>query len=166
MSSQLQPCVRGDGLIIHRAFSTTPSSWPSIPVFVLHNGIQPAPAATLFSILSQSDVMWALTSYINADPEARAWLNGKPDPWGMVVNPAYEGIKLPVESWPLLDTTTNGPDYTQSGNPFCVGALGNGKAKGSRSTADRQPPGDPCKSCVQHAVRDRRVPDQPATTTP
>jgi hypothetical protein len=73
--------------------------------------------------------MWALTSYINADPEARAWLNGKPDPWGMVVNPAYQGIKLPVESWPLLDTTTNGPDYTQSGNPFCVGALGNGNAK-------------------------------------
>ncbi|MGA3216011.1 MAG: hypothetical protein ABSD97_10035 [Acidimicrobiales bacterium] len=91
--------------------------------------VQAAPAATLFSILSQSDVIWALTSYINADPEARAWLNGKPDPWGMVVNPAYKGIKLPVESWPLLDTTTNGPDYTQSGNPFCVGALGKGKAR-------------------------------------
>ncbi len=99
------------------------------PGFHVPNGIQPAPAATLFSILSQSDVMWALTSYINADPEARAWLNGKPDPWGMVVNPAYKGIKLPVESWPLLDTTSNGPDYTESGNPFCVGALGNGKAK-------------------------------------
>ena len=99
------------------------------PGFRAPNGLQAAPAATLFSILSQSDVMWALTSYINADPEARAWLNGKPDPWGMVVNPAYKGIKLPVESWPLLDTTTNGPDYTQSGNPFCVGALGNGKAR-------------------------------------
>jgi hypothetical protein len=99
------------------------------PGFRAPNGIQQAAAATLFSILSQSDVIWALTSYINADPEARAWLNGKPDPWGMVVNPAYEGIKLPVESWPLLDTTTDGPDYTESGNPFCVGALGNGKAK-------------------------------------
>ena len=100
------------------------------PGFIVNKGIvQQAPAATLLSILSQSDVMWALSSYINADPEARAWLNGKPDPWGMVVNPAYEGIKLPVESWPLLDTTTNGPDYTQSGNPFCVGALGNGNAK-------------------------------------
>ncbi|MFZ2056691.1 MAG: hypothetical protein WAV54_04720 [Acidimicrobiales bacterium] len=100
------------------------------PGFIASKGlVQAAPAATLFSILSQSDVMWALTSYINVDPEARAWLNGKPDPWGMVVNPAYKGIKLPVESWPLLDTTTNGPDYTQSANPFCVGALGNGKAK-------------------------------------
>jgi hypothetical protein len=52
---------------------------------------------------SDSDVMHALTAYINADPEARAWLNGTPDPWGMVVNPAYKGIKLPVDNWPLLD---------------------------------------------------------------
>ncbi len=34
----------------------------------------------------------ALTTYINDDPAARAWLNGKPDPWGMVVNPAYRHI--------------------------------------------------------------------------
>jgi hypothetical protein len=100
------------------------------PDFVRPKGlVQGAAAATLFDILSQSDVMWALTSYINADPEARAWLNGKPDPWGMVVNPAYKGIKLPVESWPLLDTTTNGPDYSDSTNPFCVGALGEGSTK-------------------------------------
>jgi hypothetical protein len=100
------------------------------PGFVRSKGlVQGAPAATLFGIVSQSDVMWALTSYINADPEARAWLNGKPDPWGMVVNPAYKGIQLPVESWPLLDTTTNGPDYSESSNPFCVGALGEGSTK-------------------------------------
>ena len=60
--------------------------------------------ATLASMSSDSDVMTALTSYINADPEARAWLDGTPDPWGMVVNPAYKGIKLPVSNWPLLDT--------------------------------------------------------------
>jgi hypothetical protein len=59
-------------------------------------------AATLLALSSDSDVMAALTSYINADPTARAWLNGKPDPWGMVVNPAYKGIKLPVDQWPLL----------------------------------------------------------------
>jgi hypothetical protein len=99
------------------------------PGFSPPGGIQPAPAATLFSILTRSDVIWSLTSYINDDPEARAWLNGQPDPWGMTVNPAYKGIQLPVESWPTLDTSTNGPDYTISGNPFCVGALGTGKAK-------------------------------------
>jgi hypothetical protein len=61
-------------------------------------------AATLLNLSSQSDVVYAMTSYINADPDARAWLNGKPDPWGMVVNPAYKKIALPVNTWPLLDT--------------------------------------------------------------
>jgi len=61
-------------------------------------------AATLLTMSGSTDVMTALTSYINADPEARAWLDGKPDPWGMKVNPAYKGIPLPVSHWPLLDT--------------------------------------------------------------
>jgi hypothetical protein len=61
-------------------------------------------ASTLLSISADSDVVFALTSYINADPDARAWLDGAPDPWGMVVNPNYKGIDLPTYSWPLLDT--------------------------------------------------------------
>jgi hypothetical protein len=61
-------------------------------------------SSTLFTMSSDSDVMTALTSYINADPEARAWLDGAPDPWGMVVNPNYKKIALPTASWPLLDT--------------------------------------------------------------
>ena len=60
-------------------------------------------SATLFSMSSDSDVMTALTSYLQADPEARSWLDGKPDPWGMVVNPNYRKIALPTSSWPLLD---------------------------------------------------------------
>jgi hypothetical protein len=66
-------------------------------------------AATLIALSSNSDVTYALTSYINADPEARAWLNGQPDPWGMVVNKNYKGIALPVSTWPLDDTTL--PDF-------------------------------------------------------
>jgi len=60
--------------------------------------------AALMSISVSSDVMWRLTEYLNRDTEARAFLNGNPDPWGMVVNPAYRGIKLPVGDWPLNDT--------------------------------------------------------------
>ena len=76
---------------------------PGIPSAVIGKiaGVSPA---TILAMSGDSDLMWALTSYINADPEARAWLNGKPDPWGMVVNPKYKGIKLPVTQWPLLDT--------------------------------------------------------------
>jgi len=75
-------------------------------------------ASTLLAMSGGSDAMWALTSYINADPEARAWLNGKPDPWGMVVNPAYKRIKLPVSSWPLLDTFV--PPTTFLSNNVCL----------------------------------------------
>jgi hypothetical protein len=60
--------------------------------------------ATLAAMSSDSDVMHAVTSYINADADARDWLDGVPDPWGMVVNPAYRHIQLPVDNWPLLDT--------------------------------------------------------------
>jgi len=75
----------------------SPGKWNSIGDL---SGVSPS---TLLAMAGGSDAMWALTSYINADPEARAWLNGKPDPWGMVVNPKYKDIKLPVPSWPLLD---------------------------------------------------------------
>ena len=64
-------------------------------------------AATLYSIASNSDVVYALTAYIERDPEAMAWMGGQPDPWGMVVNPNYKlpnsNLSLPTDAWPLLD---------------------------------------------------------------
>ncbi|MGZ4437000.1 MAG: hypothetical protein ACXVW6_05140 [Nocardioidaceae bacterium] len=70
-----------------------------------------ASAATILNLSSDSDVVSALTRYIAADPEARSWLNGVPDPWGMVVNPNYStnpllktGFSLPVDNWPLRDS--------------------------------------------------------------
>ncbi|MEV4517402.1 hypothetical protein AB0K00_51665 [Dactylosporangium sp. NPDC049525] len=61
-------------------------------------------SSTLLALSGNSDVMYALSAYLNADPEARAFLNGTPDPWKMVVNPKYKGIELPQTSWPLLDS--------------------------------------------------------------
>lgn len=63
------------------------------------------PASTLLDLSSDSDVTTALTSWINSDPEARAWLNGKADPWGMQVNPNYKNIQLPVTNFPQLDAS-------------------------------------------------------------
>ena len=85
---------------------------PGMPTFLIYS----EPAATLFAMSSDSDVMSALTSYIDADPDARAWLDGKPDPWGMVVNPAYKAISLPVASWPLRDTFEPAGLYRPEGN--------------------------------------------------
>lgn len=72
-------------------------------------GIGPTiPESELVAISSNSDVIEALTTYINDTPAARAFLNGTPDTSmpgeHMVVNPAYKGIQLPVNQWPLLST--------------------------------------------------------------
>ena len=82
------------------------------------NGYDTTSASTLFSVSADSDVIWALTSYVTADPDARSWLDGAADPWGMKVNPNYKSISLPVNAWPVLDTFVS--DAAAQGNP-CLG---------------------------------------------
>lgn len=60
--------------------------------------------ATVLSLSNQSDVIEQLTDYIAHDPDAMAFLQGRKDPWGMVVNPRYRDITVPRADWPLLDT--------------------------------------------------------------
>lgn len=93
----------------YKALSHNPLNVLADPEFIALNAGLPTDfgaeaAATVFSLSSDSDVIRAVTGYLQADPDARAWLDGTPDPWGMVVNPGYKGIALPVSSWPLLDT--------------------------------------------------------------
>jgi hypothetical protein len=105
------------------ALSGNPLDLSRDPEFIaLNPGIQQGVAAgisasTIFSISSDSDVIEALTAYINADPEARAWLDGSPDPWGMKVNPNYLKLTLPVNSWPLLDSYEPTALYETGTNP-------------------------------------------------
>lgn len=61
-------------------------------------------AASILSLSDSSDVVKSLTSYIAEDPAAKAFVSGKADPWGMVINPTYKNIKLPLSEFPLLDT--------------------------------------------------------------
>lgn len=64
-------------------------------------------AATLLANSTSSQVMYEVSSYIASDPKAMAFINGQPEhdgPYTMRVNPAYRKMKLPVDSWPLLDT--------------------------------------------------------------
>ncbi len=101
----------GDSLVKdnYPALSKNPLNLTTDPEFVaLNPGLPTLPgnptASILLSISTGSDVVSALTSYLNADPEARAWLNGAPDPWGMVVNPHYKKVALPTSRWQLADT--------------------------------------------------------------
>lgn len=82
-------------------------------------------SSTVLALSGNSDVMYALSAYLNADPEARAFLDGTPDPWKMVVNPAYKGIQLPLSSWPLLDSfvSKDFTPYTGCSDPEFTGGL-------------------------------------------
>lgn len=71
----------------------------------------------------RSDLATQVWSYIMADPEAAAWLNGEPDEWGMIVNPYYStdaainpnGVpfSLPRDNFPKADPIEK-PDTTES----------------------------------------------------
>jgi ABC-type phosphate transport system substrate-binding protein len=59
-----------------------------------------------------SDSTTALTRWIWHDKAARAFLKGKPDPWGMTVNRNYRKVPMPFDNFPLLDqdmSTTYAP---------------------------------------------------------
>ncbi|MGZ0147913.1 hypothetical protein ACXJJ3_12655 [Kribbella sp. WER1] len=55
---------------------------------------------------AQTDVIQAVTRWIWADPSARAFLQGKADPWGMTVNKAYANWELPRNDYDLRDGWT------------------------------------------------------------
>lgn len=68
--------------------------------------------------LGRSDAAYAVWSYILADPEAKAFMAGTPDPWGMRVNPYYStnaaynanhvALELPRDEFPKADPTEFG----------------------------------------------------------
>ncbi|WP_382306405.1 hypothetical protein [Herbiconiux sp. UC225_62] len=67
--------------------------------------------ADLLTPLGRLDGAWAMWSYVIADPEARAFLNGEPDPWQMIVNPWSRlasddnptGTTYPLDNFPRAD---------------------------------------------------------------
>ncbi len=61
-------------------------------------------AATVLSLSESSDVIKTISEYMANDPEAKAFIAGDADPWGMTINPTYKDLQLPIDEWPLLDT--------------------------------------------------------------
>ncbi|WAL68355.1 hypothetical protein ORV05_11485 [Amycolatopsis cynarae] len=61
-----------------------------------------------------ADATAVLWTWINADPDARAFLDGKPDPWGMTVNPNFRGLSLPVPNFPKADLSCGGTGLLRS----------------------------------------------------
>lgn len=91
-----------------------------------------ASVADMLTPSGRSDLAVRLWEYVLADPEARAWLEGAPDEWGMVVNPWYstnpevnrtgQGLALPAETFPKADPIEK-PDTTVSDPADGSGAI-------------------------------------------
>ena len=74
----------------------------------LNPGVQPvAGAGATFQIPTvasgHSDLTWTVFRWIDASRAARAFLRGKPDPWGMRVNSYYRGPGRPVNIFTVND---------------------------------------------------------------
>ena len=63
-----------------------------------------APGNHVLLLGDLSDTTSALTRWVIADKDARDFLAGKPDPWGMTVNKNYQDVVMPFASYPLLDS--------------------------------------------------------------
>ena len=86
-----------------------------------------ASVADVLAPAGRSDLAVRLWEYVLADPEARDWLDGEPDPSGMIVNPWYSTnpdviarvnpggapLALPTDSFPKADPIAK-PDETET----------------------------------------------------
>lgn len=67
-----------------------------------------------------SDAARQVWEWILADPEARSWLDGNPDEWGMVVNPAYAtSAGANSSGFPFGDPP---PESFPKSDPYCYQA--------------------------------------------
>jgi hypothetical protein len=57
----------------------------------------------IVTTLGETDSARLVWDWIWSDPEARAWIKGKPDKWGMAVNPAYQRQSYPRSDFPRSD---------------------------------------------------------------
>lgn len=67
-----------------------------------------------------SDAAQQVWEWILADPEARAWLNGEPDEWGMKVNPVYATVAAANTTGVAFGDPV--PNSFPKGDPYCYQA--------------------------------------------
>ncbi|MGH3754771.1 MAG: hypothetical protein ACRDRP_19145 [Pseudonocardiaceae bacterium] len=77
--------------------------------------------------LGTSDLTGLLWDWVLADKDAREFVDGAQDPWGMVVNEANKGVRLPLSSYPRNDQSCVAITISKPGTgeiinvPFCTG---------------------------------------------
>ncbi|XVV04945.1 hypothetical protein ACQPW3_05950 [Actinosynnema sp. CA-248983] len=113
-------------------------------------------ALDVLSPSTDLDAIAALWTWIDADADARAFLDGTPDPYGMVVNKNYKGLALPVPNFPKQDLTcvdlpnNIGPECALLLRPLAADLHEAGRAISRGDTLGKTPnglpdPADPAK---------------------
>jgi hypothetical protein len=72
----------------------------------------------IVTTLGETDSARLAWDWIWSDPEARAWMKGKADEWGMVVNPLYKRQSYPRSDFPRSDNTCL--QYSDKPVPICT----------------------------------------------
>ena len=72
----------------------------------------------IVTTLGETDSARLVWDWIWADEEARAWIKGKADPWGMVVNASYKRQSYPRSDFPRTDNTC--VTYSDRTAPLCT----------------------------------------------
>lgn len=147
---------------VEPAIGGNPPSLFQDPEFLaLNPGFQNSETQVNVTWISQDeDLFAAMFAYIDADPEARAFLDGTPDAYGgMVINPAYRGkLHPPQMSFqqldPWIDPNPVGPNATcQQNQPVALYDLAAQYARDLDSAAQtalsRKAPFQFCKSTGQ-----------------
>jgi hypothetical protein len=118
-------------------------------------------AATLLVEQPNSDAAQTLWRWVLADPEAAAWLAGKPDPWGMVVNPYYDTSASANPEG--VGFATPPPDSYPKSDPYCVQAQPPALAKFARELCIQD--WDPYSNTMQSAAQATNIGDNGSKTT-
>jgi hypothetical protein len=97
--------------------------------------------------LDSADVTSLLWSWVKADPDARAFLAGTPDPSGMVINPNNKDLSVPTSTFPRNDqscqqninlgTGVTGTLCTQDAHPFTTDMHDAGRSASRGDTQSR-----------------------------
>jgi hypothetical protein len=134
---------------------------------------QQVDAGTLLVEEADSDAASTLWQWVLSDPEAKAWLDGKPDPWGMEVNPLYSTNPAASSSGVAFGTPT--PDNYPKSDPYCESLSGDEEppivtGSGSTQTSQDARPlcmldWSPYASTMESAAQDASEANDQAKTT-
>jgi len=80
-----------------RALTVDPEFVSLNPEFATFNRVYPQ---GLFVPFGNSDVYQHVWQWVVANPDAKAFIDGTPDPWGMKVNPTYQALGLTMGEAP------------------------------------------------------------------